>query len=241
MLKNASRDTTHWRTKTQQLFKVSSLCLDDHHLKREEFESVGKLSKTCAQIVFKCLYLTRIGRFWHFWSVNKFARAVTKWTRACDRRLARSIAYIHHTSDYRQYCHLEEYSSALSIGFIPRLRFLPAALRTQHQLRGNSSVSSHQLVESEVISLDVANGRDSCCWSMGCCDRSVTFFKEYRITNPSSSRKLFAESQIQTQTNGKPRCRSISHVTTSPRTQILLKASLSCTSLKTVKQWSRRL
>ena len=28
-----------------------------------------------------------------------------KWTRACDRRLARLISYIHHTGDYRQYCH----------------------------------------------------------------------------------------------------------------------------------------
>ena len=39
------------------------------------------------------------------WSVNKLARAVTKWTQACDRRLARLISYIHHTNDNRQYCH----------------------------------------------------------------------------------------------------------------------------------------
>ena len=38
------------------------------------------------------------------WSVNKLARAVTKWTKSCDRRLARLISYIHHTSEYRQYC-----------------------------------------------------------------------------------------------------------------------------------------
>ena len=29
-----------------------------------------------------------------------------KWTQACDRRLARLISYIHHTYDYRQYCHV---------------------------------------------------------------------------------------------------------------------------------------
>ena len=28
------------------------------------------------------------------------------WTGACDKRLARLISYIHHTSDYRQYCHV---------------------------------------------------------------------------------------------------------------------------------------
>ena len=40
------------------------------------------------------------------WSANKLARAVTKWTEACDKRLARLISYIHHTSEYRQSCHV---------------------------------------------------------------------------------------------------------------------------------------
>ena len=43
-------------------------------------------------------------------------------------------------------------------------------------------------------------------WLVGCCDGSVTFIEEYRITNPWSTRKLLANSQIQTQTEGKPRC-----------------------------------
>ena len=29
-----------------------------------------------------------------------------KWTQACDRRLARLISYIHHTYEFRQYCHV---------------------------------------------------------------------------------------------------------------------------------------
>ena len=36
----------------------------------------------------------------------KLARAVTKWTKACDKRLARLISYIHHTSEHRQYCYV---------------------------------------------------------------------------------------------------------------------------------------
>ena len=40
------------------------------------------------------------------WSVNKFARAISKWTRACDKRLARLISYIHHTCECKQYCDL---------------------------------------------------------------------------------------------------------------------------------------
>ena len=48
---------------TQQLYKVSTPCIDDHHFKEEEeMKSVGELSHVCSQIVLKCLYLARIGR-----------------------------------------------------------------------------------------------------------------------------------------------------------------------------------
>ena len=69
---------------TQQLYKVSTPCIDDHHFKEEELKSVGDLSKVCSQIVLKCLYLARIGRPDILWSVNKLARSITKWTKACD-------------------------------------------------------------------------------------------------------------------------------------------------------------
>ena len=73
---------------TQQLYKVSTPCIDDHHFKEEEeTKSVGELSSTYSQIVLKCLYLARIGRPDILWSVNKVARAITKWTKACDKRL----------------------------------------------------------------------------------------------------------------------------------------------------------
>ena len=56
---------------TQQHYKVSTPCLDDHHFKEEELKSVGELSKVCSQMVLKCLYLARIGRPDILWSVNK--------------------------------------------------------------------------------------------------------------------------------------------------------------------------
>ena len=62
---------------TQQLYKVSTPCLDDHHFKEEEVKSVGELSKVCSQIVLKCLYLARIGRPDIRWSLNKLARSIT--------------------------------------------------------------------------------------------------------------------------------------------------------------------
>ena len=47
---------------TQQLYKVSTPCINDHHFKEEELKSVGELSKVCSQMDLKCLYLARIGR-----------------------------------------------------------------------------------------------------------------------------------------------------------------------------------
>ena len=76
---------------TQQLHKVATPCVDDHQFKEEEMGSVGDLSKVCSQIVLKCLYLALIGgRLDISWSVNEFARAITKWTRACDKTLCMS-------------------------------------------------------------------------------------------------------------------------------------------------------
>ena len=39
---------------TQQLYKVSTPCIDDHHFKEEEMKLVGELSQVCSQIVLKC-------------------------------------------------------------------------------------------------------------------------------------------------------------------------------------------
>ena len=67
---------------------------------------VGELCKVCSQMVLKWLYLARIGRPDILWSVDKLARADTKWTKACDKRLARLISDIHHTCEYQQYCYV---------------------------------------------------------------------------------------------------------------------------------------
>ena len=80
--------------------------MDDRQFREEELKSVGELSTVCSQLVLKCLYLARIGRPDVLWSVNKLARAVTKWPKSCDKRLARLISYIHHTSEYRQHCYV---------------------------------------------------------------------------------------------------------------------------------------
>ena len=39
-----------------------------------------------------------------------------KWTKACDKRLARLISYIHHTSEYRQYCYVGNTAQQCRLG-----------------------------------------------------------------------------------------------------------------------------
>ena len=121
---------------TQQLYKVSTPCIDDHHFKEEELKSVGELSKICSEIVLKCLYLARIGRPDIPWSVNKLARSITKWTKACDKRLSRFISYIHHTCDYKQYCPCGKHGKTMHIGTVSRTPILQEILRIQslHQV-----------------------------------------------------------------------------------------------------------
>ena len=50
------------------------------------------------------------------WSVNKLARSITKWTKACDKRLNRLISYIHHTCEYKQYCYVGNAAKQCRLG-----------------------------------------------------------------------------------------------------------------------------
>ena len=100
----------------QQLHKVSTPCIDDHHFKEEELKSVGELSKVCSQIVLKCFFLARIGILDIIWSVNKLARSITTWTTACEKRVSRLITYIHHTCECKQYCHMGNTAKQCRLG-----------------------------------------------------------------------------------------------------------------------------
>ena len=208
--------------KTEQLHKVSSPCLDDHTFKKEELKAVGELSNVCSLIVLKKLYLARIGRLDILWSINKLVRTDTKWIRACDKRLARLISYIHHTNNYRQFCHvgntaqhsrlglfqdsdfagdLEDFTSTSGriLWIFGRRTIVPTGWMCKKQ----TSVS-HSSTVAEIIFVGCwfANGWYSCSWFVGCGDRSVTFVESQEIMQQGScwkqkrvqrgSRKLLA-------------------------------------------------
>ena len=86
-----------------KLKRVATPCMDDHQFSEAELSEPGRLAPICARAVLKCLYLARIARPDLYWSVNYLARAVTKWTKACDRRMERLISYIHFTTDHKIY------------------------------------------------------------------------------------------------------------------------------------------
>ena len=46
---------------TQQLYKVSTPCIDDHHFKEEEMKSVGELSKS---MLSNCSEMLVFGTYW---------------------------------------------------------------------------------------------------------------------------------------------------------------------------------
>ena len=157
---------------TQRLYKVSTLCIDDHHFTEEEMKSVGELSQVCSQILLKCFHVARIGRPDILWSVNKLARSITKWTKACDKRLNRLISYIHHTCEYKQYCYVGNTAKQCRLGLFQDSDFAGDLEDSKSTSRGTLCILgshtfvprswmckkqtsvSHSSTESEIISLD---------------------------------------------------------------------------------------
>ena len=74
--------------------------LDDHTFTAEDWTSAGKLAPIAAKILMKVLYAARMYRYDLLHAVNSLARDVTRWCRACDKKLHRLMAYIQHTKDY---------------------------------------------------------------------------------------------------------------------------------------------
>ena len=116
--------------------------------------------------------MARIGRPDILWSVNKLARSITKWTKACDKRLNRLISYIHHTCEYKQYCHVGNTAKQCRLGLFQDSDFAGDLEDSKSTSGGTLCVfGSHTFVpiswmckkqtavsnsstESEIISLD---------------------------------------------------------------------------------------
>ena len=137
---------------------------------------MGEFPKVCSQIVLKCLWLARIGRPDIPWSVNKLARSITKWTKACDKRFSRLISYIHHTCENKQYCHVGNTAKQCRLGLFQDSDFAwdlealkiyfrwnivhfrkPHVRSNQLWMCKKQTSVSHSSTESEIISLDAGS------------------------------------------------------------------------------------
>ena len=100
------------------------------------------------------------------------ARSITKWTKACDKRLNRLISYIHHTCEYRQYCHVGNTARQCRLGLFQDSDFAGDLEDSKSTSGGifcvfgshtfvpirwmckKQTSVSHSSTEAEVISLD---------------------------------------------------------------------------------------
>ena len=178
--------------------------------KEEEHESVGELSTASHKSYWNVCIWLEVGDLRFYGHVNKRARAVTKWTKSCDKCLNRLISYIHHTSQYKQYCSCGESlhkqcrlglfqdsdfagdledSKSTSGGILCILgshTFVPRSWMCKKQ----TSVS-HSSTEAEVISRDAGLRMDGipALGSLGFGDWSITFLHQTRTNKTKDVRK----------------------------------------------------
>ena len=76
--------------------------------------------------------------------MNKFARSITKWTEACDKRLNRLTSCIHHTCDFKQKKHQHTvYRVDINLALKKGLKFYQTRAR-EAEVR-HSGARSHRL------------------------------------------------------------------------------------------------
>ena len=160
------------KLKPESVLNVATPGMDDHLLKPEDFEQPGHLSLDAAKIIMKALYGARLVRFELLWPICSSAREVSKWTRACDKRLHRLMCYIHHTPDHSlesfvgdnaQDCHVVLYSDAdfagdliqakstsgLYLAIVGPNTFAPITASCKKQ-----TCVSHSSTESEIVAAE---------------------------------------------------------------------------------------
>ena len=119
---------------SEQLYKVSTPCIDDHQFKEEELNSVGELADACAQVFLKCFFRQEIvDQIYFGQSTNLHVRS-------------RLISYIHCTSEYKTILSCGKHCATMSIGIISRFWFCTRSFWFEFHFRWN-------IVYSEVTHL----------------------------------------------------------------------------------------
>ena len=138
-------------------------------------------------VLSNCSEMRTLGTYWTTWysMVSEQTCTInTKWTKACDKRVSRLISYIHHTSDYKQYCHVGNTAKQCWLGLFQDSDFAGDSKSTSGgtecifgshtfvpiswMCEKQTSVSQSS-TESEIISLDAGlrMGRYTSAWLVG--------------------------------------------------------------------------
>ena len=101
--------------KVEQLYKVSSLCLDDHQFKQEELESVGELTEVCSHILEMFVFGTN-WTIWHIVVSKQACKISLEMDSGMWRKMSKADFLLHHTIDYRQCCQVENTAQHCRLG-----------------------------------------------------------------------------------------------------------------------------
>ena len=162
MQRNVWNDFVSWQTRrhnnsTKYLLHASMTTTS----KRKKQNLLENCQIHALKLFLKCLYLERIGRLDILWSVNELARSITKWTKACDKRLNRLISSIHHTCEYRQHCHVGNTAKQCRLGLFQDSDFAGDLEDSKFNSGGTLCIfGSHTFVPNK---LDVQE--TNCCFS----------------------------------------------------------------------------
>ena len=116
--RNAWNDIANWRTEQLNSYTKSQRhALTTFSLKKKKWDLLENCQNFARKLFFKnaCIWRALVDQAF-LWSVNKLARVVTKWTRACDKRLARVISYTQYTIEIKQCCHVGNTAQQCRLG-----------------------------------------------------------------------------------------------------------------------------
>ena len=218
--------------------------------------------ENCPQFALKCLYLARTGRLDILWSVNELARAATKWTISCDKRLARLVSYIHHTSEYRQYCYVGNTAQHCRLGLFQDPDFARDLEESKSTSGGvlcifgshtfvpiswmckKQTSVSHSSAEAEIISLD-AGLRMGGIPALALWDLVIEIFYS-ALSKINNQERSYGETRCRlpsrtctiSSNSSTPTSFQVTLTTFHPMQYILVQVPW-CMSLKTLRQWLR--
>ena len=115
---NAWKDIANWRKNKRNKYTKSRRHAWMTIILKKKLDQL----ENCPQFAHKLFWNVYIWHvlvdliFYGLWT-NLLVR-LTKWTKACDKRLARLISYIHHTCECRQYCYVGNTAQQCRLGLL---------------------------------------------------------------------------------------------------------------------------